>query len=178
MHKALIACLTWAVLIGLNSAAFAQSIPYKAGRYSWKVDGGEIQLVAARYTNRNSFDNRAYTFYFESADKKQLFVVPIAATKPGDVALTLTSSAGGDWLFSDLVVQRQGAAMVMIKAKQETPGAWDEPGNLIVERYVLKKGDEEEIPYQFVLQNRTVSPAAPRISVDEVLKQQIKALAR
>lgn len=178
MYHALVACLTWAVLIGLHPSALGQSIPYKPGRYNWKVDGGEIQLVAARYTNRNSFDNRAYTFYFEPADKKQLFIVPIAASKPGDVALTLTSSAGGDWLFSDLVVQRQAAAVIMIRARQEIPGAWDEPGNLIVERYVLKKGDEEDIPYQFVLQNRTVSPAAPRISVDEVLKQQVKAATR
>ncbi len=178
MHKALVAVLTWLVLLGLNSAAVAQSIPYKPGRYSWKVDGGEIQLLAARYTNRNSFDNRAYTFYFESVDKKQFFVIPISGAKPGDVALTLTSSAGGDWLFSDLAVQRQGTSMLMFRAKQETPGAWDEPGNLIVERCMLKKGDEEDIPYQFVLQNRTVSPAAPRISVDEVLKQQIKAAAR
>lgn len=178
MRKYFVAFFAWAVLFAANPAAWAQAIPYKPGRYSWKVDGGVIQLVAARYTNRNSFDNRAYTFYFESADKKQLYIVPVSGTKPGDTVLTTTSATGGDWLFTDLAVQRQGNVLYLIKVRQDTTGGWAEPGDLTVERYLLKKGDDEEFPYQFVQQAKTTTPAAPRVSVDEVLKQQLKSATR
>ena len=178
MHKFLGAFFAWAVLFSAIPAAWAQAIPYKPGRYSWKVSDGVIQLVAARYTNQNSFDNRAYTFYFETSDKKQLYIVPIAGTKPGDTVLTTTSAAGGDWLFTDLAVQRQGGALYLIKVRQDTRSGWAEPGDLTVERYLLKKGDDEDFPYQFVQQVKTTTPAAPRVSVDEVLKQQLKSATR
>lgn len=178
MRKSLATLLAFVLMATLTPNGWAQTIPYKPGRYSWKVDGGEIQLVAARYTNRNSFDNRAYTFYFETADKKQLYIVPVSGAKPGNTSFTSTSSAGGDWLFADLAVQRHGGALQLIKVRQDTPGAWDEPGNLTIERFSLKKGDEEEAPYQFILQSKTVTPTAPRISVDEVLKQQLNAVVR
>ena len=178
MRKSFATLFVCVLMAVLAPAGWAQTIPYKPGHYSWKVDGGEIQLVAARYTNRNSYDNRAYTFYFETADKKQLYIVPVAGGKPGDTAFTSISSAGGDWLFSDLAVQRQGVALYLIKVRQDTPGGWDEPGNLTVERFLLKKGDDEEAPYQFVLQGKTVTPGAPRISVDEVLRQQLKTATR
>lgn len=178
MRKYLVAFFAWVVLLAALPAAWAQSIPYKPGRYNWKVDGGVIQLVAGRYTNQNSFDNRAYTFYFESADKKQLYIVPVAGTKPGEIVLTTTSAAGGDWLFSDLAVQHQGSALYLIKVRQDTTGGWAEPGDLTVERYLLKKGDDEEFPYQFVQQSKTTTSSAPRVSVDEVLKQQLKSAIR
>lgn len=174
MRKSWIAILSYLLTVSLIQDARAQSVPYKPGRYSWKLDGGEIQLVAARYTNRNSFDNRAYTFYFESNDRKHLYIIPVTRGKPGDTAFTTMSSAGGDWLLSDLAIQRKGSALYLINVRQETPGGLDEPGNLTVERFALKKGDEEDIPYQFVLQGKAVMQSAPRISVDEILKQQLK----
>lgn len=178
MRNWFVTLCTWVLLVAGCPTAWAQAIPYKPGRYSWTVDGGKIQLVAARYTNRNSFDNRAYTFYFEPTGKKQPYIVPVTGGKPGDAALTLTSSAGGDWLFSDLALQRQGSALHLIKVRQDTPGGWDEPGDMTVERYLLKKGDDEEFPYQFVLHDKTTTPSAPRVSVDEVLKQQLKSATR
>lgn len=173
-----VAFFAWAVLFAAIPAAWAQAIPYQPGRYSWKVNDGVIQLVAARYTNQNSFDNRAYTFYFETSDKKQLYIVPITGTKPGDTMLTTTSAAGGDWLFTDLAVQLQGGALYLIKVRQDTTDGWAEPGDLTVERYLLKKGDDEDFPYRFVQQGKTTTPAAPRVSVDEVLKQQLKSATR
>jgi hypothetical protein len=178
MRRLCIAFCTLALWLALSPAVLAQAIPYKPGRYSWKVEGGQLQLVAAQYTNRNSFDNRAYTFYFETADKKQLYIVPVAGAKPGDTAFTLTSSAGGEWLFADIALHRQDGALHLIKVKQDTPKGWDEPGNLTIERFLLKKGDEEEFPYQFVYQSKTVTPDAPRVNADTVLQQQLKSANR
>lgn len=161
-----------------QTVAWAQAVPYKPGRYSWKVDDGEIQLVAARYTNQNSFDNRAYTFYFEPIDKTQLYVVPITEGESGKTVLTTTSSAGGDWIFSDLAVKRQGNMLYLIKVRQTTTAGWAEPGDLIIERYLLKKGDGEDFPYQFVQREKFTTPSAPRISVDEVIKKQLNAETR
>lgn len=178
MRRFFVAFFAWVFLFAVLPSTWAQAVPYKPGRYSWKVEGGVIQLVAARYTNQNSFENRAYTFYFETADKRQLYIVPVTGTKPGDTALTTTSAAGGDWLFTDLTVQRQGGALYLIKVRQDTTGGWAEPGDLTVERYLLKKGDDEEFPYQFIQQGKTTTPSAPRVSVDEVLKQQLKSAIR
>ena len=174
MRKPHIAIVFFVLIAVLLSTAQSQTIPYQPGRYSWKIHGGEIQLFAARYTNRNSFDNRAYTFYYETTDKKQIYIVPIKGAKPGDTTFTTVSTAGGDWLFSDITVQRKSATLELIKVRQDTPGAWDEPGDLIVERYFLKKGDEEDVPYQFILQSKTVNPVIPRVSVDEVLEKSLR----
>lgn len=178
MNKCL---LPWAAVLAValtGSAVWAQPVPYKPGRYSWKVDDGEIQLIAARYTNRNSFDERAYTFYFEPTDKKHLYVIPLNGAKPGETVLTTSSASGGEWLFSDLAVQHKGNALYLIKVRQDTKNGWAEPGDLTVERYVLKKGDEEEFPYQFIQKAKTTTPSAPRISVDEELRKQLKNLPR
>jgi hypothetical protein len=178
MRRLLTAFYALALWVAISPAALAQAIPYKPGRYSWKVEGGQIQMVAASYTNRNSFDNRAYTFYFETSDKKQLYIIPVVGAKPGDVTFTLTSSAGGEWLFADIALHRQDGMLRMIKVKQDTPKGWGDPGNLTVENFILKKGDEEEFPYQFVQESKTMTPDAPRVSVDTVLKQQLKPANR
>lgn len=156
----------------------AQSIPYAPGRYIWKVDDGEIQLVTAKYSNRNSFDERAYTFYFAPSGNKVLQIVPVSGDKPGELSLTLTSASGGGWVFSDLAVQRQGNSLHLVKVRQSTKKGWAEPGDLMVERFLLKKGDDEEFPYQFVPLSKIVSPAVPRISVDEELKRQVESTRR
>jgi hypothetical protein len=114
MRKMCITCFTLVLWLAFSPAVWAQPIPNKPGRYNWKVEGGQIEMVAARYTNRNSFDNRAYTFYFETADKKQLHIVPVAGAKPGDTTFTLTSSAGGEWLFADIALHRQDGALYLI----------------------------------------------------------------
>lgn len=170
----------WVALAGVLPCllSFAQPIPYEPGRYSWRVDGGEINLVTARYSNRSSFYERAYTFYFEPKGEKQAFIVPVIAGKPGDFLLTLTSASGGEWIFSDLAVQRQGNTLCLIKARQSTPNGWAEPGDLTVERYALQKGDDDDFPYRFVLQSKSVKPAVARLSVDEVLKKQLQISPR
>ncbi len=178
MSNVLLRFLGWAVTALFCAATWAQSVPYQPGRYTWKVEDGEVQLVAARYTNRNSFDNLAYTFYFEPTDKKQLYIIPVNGPKPGDTSLTTTSASGGEWRFSDLAVQRQGNALHLIKVRQDTKNGWADPGDLTVERYVLTKGDEEEFPYQFVQRSKNVTPSVPRISVDEEIKKQLKMAPR
>lgn len=156
----------------------AQSIPYDPGRYIWKVDDGEIQLVVAKYSNLNSFNERAYTFYFTPSAEKDLQIIPVSGDKPGELSLTLTSASGGDWIFSDLAVQRQGNSLYLIKVRQSTKNGWAEPGDLTVERFLLKKGGDEEFSYQFVPLSKIVSPSVPRISVDEELKRHIKSARR
>lgn len=170
--------LVLAVFSLAGSLSFAQSIPYAPSRYSWGVDDGEIQLVVAKYSNRNSFNERAYTFYFTPSGKKELQIIPVSGDKPGELSLTLTSASGGDWIFSDLAVQRQGNSLYLIKVRQSAKDGWAEPGDLMVERFLLKKGDDEDFPYQFVPLSKIVSPAMPRISVDEELKRQVKSVRR
>ena len=83
MSKSLLPWAAALFIAATSSNAWSQAVPYEPGRYSWKVDDGEIQLIAARYTNRNSFDERAYTFYFAPSGQTQVHVVPVNGAQPG-----------------------------------------------------------------------------------------------
>jgi hypothetical protein len=153
--------------------ALAQATQYKPGVYDWKLMGGTLELIVAKHTNRSSFDNNAYTFYFKDSNDGMRYIIPLSGMKPSETLFTTFSSAGGDWLLADLAVREQANGVNLTRVWQSSPNGWGAPGDLHIEKYLLRAGDEESLPYEFKLISRKVEPMASRISVDVVIREQL-----